>query len=188
MLPQGRQAPLPARGWASTIAAVEELRFACDAMLGRLARWLRLAGFDTRFDPAATDQELAAACRAEGRWLLTRDRRLASLAGPRVLLLRSGRWPEQFVELGTRLPLVSQRERWLSRCPRCNTPLRAAMREAVSLRVPPYVAAHAAQFRECPGCGQVYWEGTHVARIHQRLAALLPRAGISGRCEEEGDR
>ncbi len=157
-------------------------------MLGRLARWLRLAGFDTRFDPAATDRELAAASRAEGRWLLTRDRRLASLAGPRVILLRAGRWPEQLAELVTRLPLAARRERWLSRCPRCNTLLREAPREAVSLRVPPFVAAHAAAFRECPGCGQVFWAGSHVPRIHQRLAALLPPAGPSGRRQEHGDR
>lgn len=165
---------------------VEELRFLCDAMLGRLARWLRLAGFDTRFEGAAADAELASIARVEGRWLLTRDRRLASIAGPRVVLLRASRVPDQLAEVSARLPLTAGTCRAFSRCPRCNGLLEEAARETVACRVPPYVAAHAGSFRVCRSCGQVYWPGTHVPRIERRLAAVLGAGGGSGGGENEG--
>ena len=76
-------------------------RFLCDAMLGSLARWLRFFGFDAAYmDPSTDDRRLAERASTEDRWLLTRDRELASI-GPRTMLLRSGA-----VEVG---PLLSHR-------------------------------------------------------------------------------
>ncbi len=148
---------------------MEELRFACDATLGRLARWLRLAGLDTSFDPGAPPLATAARARVDGRWLLTRDRALAAGAGPRVLLLQADATGRQIAELRERLPVVADAARFLTRCSCCNTPLREAARETVLERVPPYVAAHAARFVACPTCGRVYWPGTHVGRIVRTL-------------------
>jgi uncharacterized protein len=148
---------------------VEELRFACDAMLGRLARWLRFAGFDAVFLPDTPDLQVAGRARAEGRWLLTRDRRLAALAGPRVVLLRSASVGDQVAELRRRLPLAADRARFLTRCSVCNGRLAAITGAEAADRVPPYVAAHAARFFSCPGCGRVYWPGTHPGRIVRQL-------------------
>jgi len=150
---------------------VEELRFACDAMLGRLARWLRFAGFDATFLPDLPDLAVAGQARAEGRWLLTRDGRLAAQAGPRVVLLRGRGVGEQVGELRARLPMGVQRERFFTRCSCCNAVLVEVPREAVRERVPPYVAVHADRFTACPGCGRVYWPGTHPGRIHRQLEA-----------------
>jgi uncharacterized protein len=150
---------------------MEELRFACDAMLGRLARWLRFGGFDTTFLPDLPDLAVAGQARAEGRWLLTRDRKLAALAGPRVVLVRGRGVGEQVGELRTRLPMCVQPERFFSRCSCCNGLLAEVAREAVSDRVPPYVAVHARRFFSCPGCRRVYWPGTHASRITRRLEA-----------------
>jgi uncharacterized protein with PIN domain len=152
---------------------VEELCFACDAMLGTLARWLRFAGFDTSFEAGVDDDVLAAGARNEGRWLLTRDRALAAASGPRVVLLRAISVAGQVEELRTRLPLVVDRERFFSRCSECNGVLRDAARSEVEHRVPPFVAATAARFRVCPRCSRVYWPGTHTARIVDRLEALF---------------
>jgi len=158
------------------------MRFSCDAMLGTLARWLRLAGFDTIFDPGLTDAELAASSRKEGRWLLTRDRALASAAGPRVVLLRATALAAQLDEVRERLPLDRHQGRWLSRCPRCNGELREASPEEVATRVPPYVAAQIREFRVCAVCTHVYWAGTHVPRIASRLAAIFGQgSSVSGR-------
>lgn len=148
---------------------VGELCFACDAMLGRLARWLRFAGFDTTFLPDTPDPAVAGQARAEGRWLLTRDRRLAAAAGPRVVLLRARTVGEQVAELRVRLPLVARPERFFTRCSCCNGALVEVAREAVRDRVPPYVAMHATRFFSCPGCGRVYWPGTHPKRITRTL-------------------
>jgi uncharacterized protein with PIN domain len=145
--------------------------FACDAMLGRLARWLRFAGFDTTFLPDRPDPAVAGLARAEGRWLLTRDRRLAAAAGPRVILLRGRSVGEQVGELRGRLPLVADRDRFFTRCSVCNAGLEEAARREVRDRVPPYVAVHAERFLSCPGCGRVYWPGTHLRRIARQLEA-----------------
>lgn len=150
-----------------------EVAFACDAMLGTLARWLRFAGFDAFFDSALGDAALAALARYEGRWLLTGDRRLAAAAGPRSLLLAGKGLAAQVAELRRRLPLRAEKDRFFTRCSRCNGLLREVDRAAVAHRVPPYVATHAARFCECAACGQVYWPGTHTERIARTLAALF---------------
>ena len=145
--------------------------FACDAMLGTLARWLRFAGFDTVYEPGLGDEQLAARCRSEERWLLTRDRELASRAGPRVMLLRETALDAQVAELRRRLDLAAVKP--FSRCPCCNGELRESRREEIEALVPPYVAAHAQSFRRCQACGKVYWPGTHTPRIASRLERLL---------------
>lgn len=148
--------------------------FACDAMLGALARWLRLAGFDVRWERGGADLALAAVARREERWLLTRDRDLASVAGPRALLVTANTLAGQVGELRARLGLAGDPALFLSRCSRCNAVLVDLERDRVAGRVPPFVAAHCERFRGCPGCGQVYWRGTHVERIAARLRELFP--------------
>lgn len=138
-------------------------------MLGRLARWLRLAGFDASYSPELPDPALAGQARAEQRWLLTCDRRLAGLAGPRSLLLRTRTTGQQIAELRARLPLTVRSGLFLTRCSCCNAPLEVVPGETVRDRVPPYVAVHADRFMACRGCGRVYWPGTHVGRIVRTL-------------------
>jgi len=140
-------------------------------MLGRLARWLRFAGFDTTFLPDLPDLTVAGHARAEGRWLLTRDRKLAALAGPRAVLLRGWDVGEQVGELRARLPMSVDPARFFSRCSCCNGLLSEVPKVQVRDRVPPYVAVHAARFFACPGCNRVYWPGTHSGRIARTLEA-----------------
>jgi hypothetical protein len=149
------------------------LLFVCDAMLGSLARWLRFAGFDTLYEPESRTPTLVGRARAEGRWLLTLDRSLAARAGPRVVLLHGADVALQLADLRRRLPLVIERERFLSRCSCCNGALQEITREEAAARVPPYVAATASRFFFCPGCGRIYWPGTHPGRIARRLEALF---------------
>ena len=150
---------------------MEDVLFACDAMLGRLARWLRFAGFDATYLPDTPDPAVAGQARAEGRWLLTRDRRLAARAGPRVVLLRASTVGEQVAELRARLPLLVRRERFFTRCSVCNGCLVESASDEIRDRVPPYVAMHTSRFFACPGCGRIYWRGTHPDRITRQLEA-----------------
>ncbi|MBP1620337.1 MAG: hypothetical protein H6Q02_1104 [Acidobacteria bacterium] len=152
---------------------MDEPQFACDAMLGTLARWLRFAGFDTSFDPALSDPALAAAARREGRWLLTRDRLLAAVAGPRVVMLRRPDLAGQVGELRSRLALAADPGRAFTRCSRCNGALEPVAGAVVADLVPPYVAANASRFVRCPGCRRVYWPGTHAERISIRVRELF---------------
>jgi len=145
----------------------ETLRLLADGMLGRLARWLRLLGYDTAYENDADDLYLARRARAEGRVLLTRDRALAARRGLRTLLIESEVLEEQVRQV--REALGPPPDPALSRCSICNLPLRQAGRDEVASRVPPYVLRTHERFRVCPGCGRVYWPGTHLERMRRQM-------------------
>jgi len=146
-------------------------RLLADSMLGRLAKWLRLLGYDTAYDNRADDHELAHRARLEKRVLLTRDRELSARKGLRTLLIESETLEEQVQQVIEQLgpPAADP----LSRCSVCNTPLELAEPEQVADRVPPYVLKTQRKLRICPGCGRVYWPGTHRDHMIERLRALL---------------
>lgn len=149
--------------------------FFADEHLARLARYLRLAGFDTRLAPGWDDARLVAASEAEGRILLTKDRHLVTFLRPsRVFVPGSGRPAEQFVELVRRLQLEAA-ARPFTRCIVCNARLRPARREELAGRVPARVRAAHEQFLACEDCGRIYWPGSH----HRRMSRLLAAAGIT---------
>jgi hypothetical protein len=146
-------------------------RFAADAMLGRLARWLRLLGFDTSFEAHVPDEALVRRALAEQRTVLTRDRRLPEewTAVP-VCVLRAEDLRGQLAELGLRFALAAH-ARPFSRCNRCNEPLEPATPAQVAAHVPLRVRAGHREFLRCPSCGRVYWAGSHVARMRALLEA-----------------
>jgi uncharacterized protein with PIN domain len=144
--------------------------FVADAMLGTLAKWLRILGYDTLFDPALDDHQLARLARAEGRVLLTRDRALARRRGMRALLIESEQLDDQIEQVLAELEL--EPERSFSRCPVCNEPLVPMAQQEAREKVPAYVARTHKRFKSCPGCGRVYWRGTHWQRMDRRLAQL----------------
>jgi uncharacterized protein len=152
-------------------------RFVVDIMLGRLARWLRAMGYDTRY-PGPTpchagDRQLLQIAGVEDRILITRDRMLARLAEPRDCLIRAERLDEQLVETVECLGLHPREQDWLSRCLDCNSPLEGRPRAGVRGLVPEQVFATHAEFRSCPGCAKIYWAGSHTDRILERLARVL---------------
>ncbi len=147
------------------------LTFLADGMLGTLAKWLRLLGYDTAYDNTADDHELARRARAEGRVLLTRDQELANRHGLRTLLIASERLEAQIQEV--RRAFGPAPHPPLSRCSVCNGLLQAVQPEDVADRLPPYVLRTQTEFRRCLGCGRIYWPGTHQDRIRRRVQALL---------------
>ena len=148
----------------------EPLKLLADCMLGKLAKWLRLLGYDTAYDNTADDPELARRARAEGRVLLTRDRGLAARRGLRTLLIQSEVLEEQIAEV--RQALGPPPGPPLSRCAVCNTALKPVSPAEVADLVPPYVLRTQTEFRYCPGCGRVYWPGTHVQEMRRRIDGL----------------
>lgn len=151
-------------------------RFLADVNLGKLARWLRVLGFDCAFDPEADDAALLRRAAGEGRVLVTRDRGLAGRREVRrgqvaAVAIASEAWRDQIAELGRAVPLEGARP--FSRCVRCNLPLAVAPPTAVAGRVPPYVLATQPAFMECRGCGRVYWRGTHWDHVCGVLREVL---------------
>lgn len=145
------------------------MRFLCDAMLGRLAHWLRILGYDTAYSNM-DDHALARQARAEGRILLTRDTQLAQRRGIQALLITSDGLEEQIRQVLTTFGLRPQDT--FSRCPVCNARLQTLSREAAQVRVPLHVSQTHDTFQECPACRRVYWPGSHWTRIRQRLDAM----------------
>jgi uncharacterized protein with PIN domain len=162
------------------IAPALPIRFVIDVHLGKLASLLRLAGFDAL---VVNEDDVAAEVSArEGRVLLTRDVGLLKRS-----VVASGYWvraanPErQFIEAIDRFDLLEGMAPF-TRCLRCNTPLVAAAASEVSARILPRTKELFADFRECPGCGRVYWRGSH----YERLVALLERARAHIRALQSG--
>jgi len=144
-------------------------------MLGTLARWLRALGYDTLYFGQVDDRDLRQVAIREDRVLVTRDRRLALLAGPRACLITAEALDEQLAEAVAALGLATDEERWLSRCLDCNTPLTPRTREEVRGRVPERVLTTHEVFSDCPGCGKVYWPGSHADAMLERLRRLQGR-------------
>lgn len=150
------------------------LAFFADAMLGKLARRLRILGFDTAYERLIDDAVLLQRVVAEHRWLLTRDTYLAKrrvLRG-RMTLVRSDHVGDQLGQLAVELKLDLRLNVRLPRCPACNLALETIAREQAIPHVPPFVAQTYATFARCPGCARVYWPGTHWARIGAQLDQL----------------
>lgn len=149
-------------------------RFLADAMLGGLARWLRVMGFDAAYDPSVQDPELVALADAEGRVLLTRDRHLLIHLRPVRGLLITGDAPlTQLHEVIIACNLARPAELF-TRCLVCNTMLRAATICEIANLVPDRARSLPGPVRRCPGCGRVYWPGSHVRRMRRTLTKALP--------------
>ena len=143
-------------------------RFVLDVHLGRLARHLRLLGFDASYRNDADDPDLAAVAADEGRILLTRDVGLLKRRSvTHGYYVRSTVPTDQAVEVLDRFDLAGQ-ARPFTRCLACNEPLEDVAKTAVAARLPPATRRQHDQFQACPGCQRVYWRGSH----HHRLAAL----------------
>jgi len=141
-----------------------------DCMLGRLAKWLRLLGYDTAYENDAADHELARRARAEGRVLLTRDQELSERRGLRTLLIQSQELEQQVREV--RDALGPPADPSLSRCSLCNVALQDISREDAADRVPQHVLNTQTEFRRCPQCGRVYWPGSHVETMEEQLEGV----------------
>lgn len=154
------------------------MRFMADAMLGRLARWLRILGYDTAYEKAITDEMLIDRALRENRWLLTRDRRLAQrklLRGRHTLIASDdveGQLHQLHRDLTIDLDVNHQRG---YRCADCNVVLMPISHDDAALLVPPFVAREYREFLQCPHCRRAFWPGTHWHDLDRRLTAIKER-------------
>ncbi len=155
---------------------MREPRFVADCMVGKLARWLRAFGFEVFYEPFAEDRELIRTAREQEAVLLTRDTGLRDVPGVRVLFIASDHVEEQLRQVVLEAPLDLALAQPLSRCTACNGELVTASRQEVWDRIPPFIYLTQERFAACPECGRVYWAGTHVARLGERLAELRAQA------------
>lgn len=147
-------------------------RFAVDRMLGRLARWLRVLGFDAAYRKELPGDRLLTFAAREERIVVTRDGRLRDPRGrARVIRITSSGFREQLRELDRVLPLGGVDAR-PQRCVECNEAVVPLGPGEIPTSVPEYVRATQTDFRRCPRCRRVFWPATHRARMESEIAAL----------------
>lgn len=149
------------------------MRFVVDCMLGKLAKWLKILGFDTLFFSVVEDEKLLEIARAEGRVLLTRDTRLLEQTRSfETLFIESEHWREQVLQVLQAFKLWSTADPF-SLCIACNVRLRDLPKEKAKNLVTPFVYGHAEIFALCPECGRVFWKGTHQRDMERKIAEIL---------------
>ncbi len=129
-------------------------------MLGRLAKWMRLLGFDTLYYRDTDGKTIIYQSRKENRTILTRSKVLAEKYTD-LILIDSEHLEEQLKQM---IKLVGTCHPF-SLCPVCNTKTEKAEKEVVKNDVPAYVFEIHNDFKKCPGCGRIFWKGTHYKEI-----------------------
>ncbi len=149
------------------------LTFITDAMLGKLARWLRILGYDVLYEPAISDDDLIAKALHEHRIILTMDRLLTERKSAKnSLLIRSPDYKEQLRQVITHFN-IDYKSGIFTRCLVCNKLLDPIKKEKIKDRVPPYVYSTQDEFDICRQCSRVYWSGTHRIKMLEMLDELL---------------
>ena len=147
------------------------MRFLCDEMLARLARLLRAAGYDTYLaQDGEHDAGLLKLAREEGRVLVTRDKRLAAAASPESVIVSGFGVEAEARSLAEQLT-IDWNAAPFTRCVVDNAPLRDATAEDL-VEMPQSAREGPGPFRVCPACRRLYWPGSHVRRMNERLARL----------------
>ncbi|MFN8481485.1 MAG: Mut7-C RNAse domain-containing protein [Anaerolineae bacterium] len=148
-------------------------RFVLDIHLGKLAVYLRMLGFDTLYRNDYADDELARIAGGESRILLTRDRGLLKYSAVVYgYYVRETAPTRQLQEVVRRYDLRRHATPF-HRCLQCNTPLQPVAKVEIMHRLLLKTKLYYDDFRICPGCSQVYWQGSHYERMRRNVTRLL---------------
>jgi len=154
------------------------MKFACDVMLGRLARWLRISGLDVFYDNRIDRSSLFRVAREQGRIIITRAGTLRELKDiPPYLIITGDDLDDQLAQVYGNFPDLDPFADFLSRCVECNVPLEEIEKQGHSQKIPPKAMLTQGPFSRCPSCGKILWQGAHVGRMTERLKGLAGRVG-----------
>ena len=151
------------------------MRFIVDCMLGKLAKWLKILGFDALYFSKIEDGDLMALAQKEGRVLLSRDNGLIGKScNIKTLFIESEDWNTQVEQV------LNEFELWedvspYSRCIECNVELRDLPKKKARNLVTPFVFEQAESFALCPECGRVFWKGTHHRDMEFKIEEILKK-------------
>ena len=147
-------------------------KFIADCHLGKLAKYLRLMGFDTLYFSRMEDSDLVAIALEQDRTILTRDKALSQRKNVPVFFLQPVDTRGQLQALISRYRL-DRHPAPFSRCIVCNTPLEVIEKAKVLHRVPEKVGRTFSRFEYCRVCDRVYWHGDHYHRMKEFLESIL---------------
>ncbi len=167
-----RQKQIRAKAVSLEQQATAPPRFVADVMLGRLAKWLRIAGFDVLYSNKFSDDELIAISNNEKRVLLSRDTRLLIRKPVKDFIFLNSQEIQTQIRQVFDMLHISALSSPLTRCLACNESLVDAPRESVRQHVPPFVYETQSHFKSCPKCGKIFWAGTHRDAVVRTLTKL----------------
>ncbi|MCX5816743.1 MAG: hypothetical protein NTX75_10980 [Proteobacteria bacterium] len=147
------------------------MTFVCDAMLGKLAKYLRMLGLDTVFI-TKTDYLNNFKNEPEKPIFLTR-RSIGSMPYDTCISIKSEHVDEQLREIRDLIKPFIHEDMLMSRCIRCNMPLDDAKKIEIEQFVPEYVFHHYDKFKACPSCKKVYWKGSHTEHMTEWMEEFL---------------
>jgi uncharacterized protein with PIN domain len=151
------------------------MTFIVDCMLGKLAKWLKILGFDAQFFSKIEDNELLAIARKEGRILLTKDTGLILQAKEvETLFLNSEEWQDQVHQALATFNLW-EKVAPHTRCIECNEKLKNLPKKNAKNLVSSFVFEHVDSFALCPNCSRVFWRGTHHKDMEIQIQEILKK-------------
>jgi uncharacterized protein with PIN domain len=148
------------------------MKFILTKELGRLARWLRILGYDTEYFSKDTTGSLIIQALREGRIILTRNHRLPKPKSIKVVIIQHETIKEQIAEVLKALSIQLVSDMMFTRCILCNEELVDIEKEKVKNRVPEYVFKTQDNFITCPKCKRIYWQGTHWGNVAKTLEEI----------------
>ncbi len=153
------------------------LKFIVDSNVGKLAKWLRMMGYDTLFFNGSDDSQMVATALTEDRVILTRDtqvmkRRVVTNGRLKAILIKSDDPEWQIRQVVDTLNL-DYTFKPFTVCLECNQSLEERSKRQVKDLVPPYVFQTQSHYMECPHCHRIYWRGTHWQAMNEKLNKLM---------------
>lgn len=145
------------------------MKFILTKELGRLAKWLRILGYDTLYFNQDNLSSLIIQALRDNRIILTRNHRLPQSRGVKILVIKAERTKEQMSELLETQKLEVDSDKMFSRCIICNEGLADIDKEKIKDKVPEYVFKTQDNFITCPQCNRIYWQGTHWGNVTKIL-------------------
>jgi uncharacterized protein len=155
------------------------MKFVADVMLGKLAKELRMLGYDTAYYRRQDAHELIRLARQQERVILTRDKALTcSTEKDRIIQIEEDKPFLQLKELFDQNIITLNQDSLFSRCLLCNFPLDEMTREEVEGKVPEFIFYQENEFYGCPQCHRIYWPGSHLDRMEKSLKAFIRNRGV----------
>jgi uncharacterized protein with PIN domain len=149
------------------------MRFIVTNELGRLARWLRIMGFDAVYFKGSNINTLIIEALREDRFIITRRQGKIDDLQKKTLVLNTDKLTEQLRQVLQNLQLKIEESEMFTRCPMCNEMLREAKKEEAKELIPPYVYKTQNEFRQCNSCKRLYWKGSHWGNIKEAISHQL---------------
>lgn len=148
------------------------MKFILTHEVGRLAKWLRILGFDTAYQKEDDKRTLVLKSLRENRIVISRNASLARYTGIRFIHIKSDLLEEQLKQIKDEISLTLSEENMFTRCVLCNNILLSINKKDVKDKVPEFVYGANETFVACPECKKIYWQGTHWGNVKKAINKL----------------